>query len=148
MSGNLFLTLLVFAFTSRVLSLSAIQGSPCYDSCNGDTATSSADIVCTDDDFTNTTKGETLSQCLMCLQTSSYESGYMTDSILFLCQYPRLPEVDSRVLLTGYRLPELRATDVLVWKAGRTDLRLLESMYQHQLCIFHRGRTKFLSEPI
>lgn len=76
---------LLFAFASEVLALSAIQGSPCYDTCNGDQATSSADIVCTDDDFTNSTKGETLSQCLTCLQTSSYGSGYMTDSILFLC---------------------------------------------------------------
>jgi len=78
---------LLFAFVNQVLALSAIEGSPCYDICDGDEATSSADIVCIDDDFTNTTKGELLSQCLTCMQTSSYESGYMTDSLLFLCQH-------------------------------------------------------------
>ena len=73
-------------FVSQTLALTALQGSPCFDTCNGNSATSSADIVCVDSDFTNTTKGETLTSCLTCLQSSSYRQGPMTDATLLLCE--------------------------------------------------------------
>lgn len=79
---------LVLALTSQVHSLSIIPGSPCFDTCNGNNATSQGDIVCTDSDFTTDT-GVTLSTCLNCLHGSSYRNGFISDSNLFLCKFTR-----------------------------------------------------------
>lgn len=79
----------------QVHCLSAVQGSPCYDVCDGEHATSSGDVVCTDDDFMNTNKGKQLQQCVSCLETSSFQNGWMTDPIFFLC------EKDSMIEFTG-----------------------------------------------
>lgn len=76
----------LFLLVSQVRALSAILGSPCYDTCNGSSAATSSDIVCTDNSFANTTKGQLLENCLTCLHGSSYKSGSLTDSILFLCK--------------------------------------------------------------
>lgn len=74
----------------HVHSLSVIPGSPCFDTCNGDTATSQGDIVCTDSDFTTTDVGNTLSTCLTCLHGSSFQNGFVADSNLFLCKLTRV----------------------------------------------------------
>lgn len=80
--------ILSFALQAQCLSVS--QGSPCYDLCNGDQATSLDDIVCTDDDFASTNKGKLLERCVACLETSSFQNGRMTDPICFLCKVASL----------------------------------------------------------
>lgn len=84
------LTIVLALTLVRVHSLSVIPGSPCYDTCNGDTATSQGDIVCTDNDFTTTDAGNTLSTCLTCLHGSSFRNGFVADSNIFLCKVTRV----------------------------------------------------------
>lgn len=85
-STSLTLVLAFILTLVRVHSLSVAPGSPCFDTCNGDTATSQGDIVCTDNDFTSTDAGNTLSTCLTCLHGSSFQNGFLADSNLFLCK--------------------------------------------------------------
>lgn len=67
-----------------VHALSAISGSPCYSACNGDNATSSTDIVCTDSDFAATARGQLFKKCMTCLGTSTYIKNTRSDATLFL----------------------------------------------------------------
>lgn len=94
--------LFVFSFVNRVRCLSAISGSPCYDPCNGGSATSSGDIVCLDSDWTGTQKGQTLSKCMTCLQTSTFRQGPMTDEILFMCRFRRRRPDDQADAILDY----------------------------------------------
>lgn len=71
-------------FAGRSLALSSLNGSPCYDTCHGQNTTTSGDLVCTDNDFTETTKGTVMTECLTCLQNSTYTQGPVSDSMLFL----------------------------------------------------------------
>lgn len=74
---------ILFLAVGRVLGLSAFPGSPCYNTCQGGQPTSSGDIVCLDEDWSNSAKGQRLQSCLSCLQSSSHQSGPVSDATLF-----------------------------------------------------------------
>lgn len=75
---------LLLSLCASVRALSAISGSPCYSACNGDNATASSDIVCTDSDFTTSPRGQLFKKCMGCLSTSTYVKSTRSDATLFL----------------------------------------------------------------
>lgn len=83
-SSTGFVSLVVFFFAGRGLTLSSLSGSPCYDTCQGSNTTVQSDLVCTDEDFETTPNGIVLEECISCLANSSYSVGPVSDSMLFL----------------------------------------------------------------
>ena len=68
------------ALCTRVcLSLYVAKGSPCSTKCNSTGGTYWPDLVCSDDDFSTTPKGQTLQSCLECTVGSLYINSSYTD---------------------------------------------------------------------
>lgn len=119
-------TFITFILISKVFALTALQGSPCYDTCDGGQQTSGADVVCLDQDFDNSTKGGILQKCLKCLQRSNFKSGTMSDSTLFLCTSRSVLE---DVADSGRLSCECSAN--LSLKSKRSNIEMLSQLYRY-----------------
>lgn len=95
------ITFIIALVLTQVQALSVFPGSPCFDTCNGGSATGQNDIVCTDSDFANTDAGKTLSKCLTCLHGSGFQNGFVTDSSTFNC---KPTHINDSLVLTRTRL--------------------------------------------
>lgn len=80
---------LIFSTASRAFQVS--PSSPCSSQCttDGPVNTNTSEIVCSDSDFSTTSSGLKLKNCVECLQTSRYFLANESDVGWFLCK-PRL----------------------------------------------------------
>jgi hypothetical protein len=87
---------LVFSTASSAFQVS--PSSPCSSQCTIDGAvnTTTAEIVCSDADFSTTSLGLKFKNCIECLQTSRYFLADDSDVDWFICM-PRLCVVSSSV---------------------------------------------------
>lgn len=70
---------LVVFYAQTCFSLYLAKGSPCSSKCNITGGTFWPDLVCSDDDFANTPKGQTLESCLGCTVDSTFINSSYTD---------------------------------------------------------------------
>ena len=89
--------LIVSLLAGHVKALSSLSGSPCYPTCQGSNTTIASDLVCTDNDFTNTPNGIVLADCVSCLANSSYSQGPVSDTMLFLGMISASGRITKRV---------------------------------------------------
>lgn len=80
---------LALAFTELAAGLGVAPGSPCSSQCgNTLSSTTGADMTCTQGDYSGTSNGIVLNNCLSCQSTSGYVSGNQSDLDWFLCKSP------------------------------------------------------------
>lgn len=82
-----FHALLLSLVVTRVCALIVTAGSPCAATCNSKNGTYWPDLVCSDNDFSSTTKGQLLKQCLQCESQSLYVNGTRSDQYWFVCMH-------------------------------------------------------------
>jgi hypothetical protein len=75
----------------RVCALEVASGSSCADICEGPGLTFSSDLTCNDEGYSNTAKGDTMHDCLVCESTSTHDTGDTStpqnnDIYWFLCK--------------------------------------------------------------
>lgn len=71
--------LLAILCAQTCTALYAAKGSPCSAVCNSTSGSWWTDLVCSTDDYTSTTTGQTLQSCLECTVDSTYVNSSYTD---------------------------------------------------------------------
>ena len=84
--------LLFSVWVLRGHSLEVTNTSSCADICEGPSLTYSQDLVCSDDAYFSTSKGDTMHDCLTCESTSSADNGDLStpqnnDIYWLLCKH-------------------------------------------------------------
>lgn len=95
--------LLFAAALPYVLAIQVTPNSPCSSVCVDSTAldlsdpnssnTVASSIVCEDADYTSTSGGKKWTQCMTCLQSSTFVQGGESDQYWFLCKSSLFEEV-------------------------------------------------------